>query len=121
MINWYIAVLKKYAVFQGRASRKEFWTFMFVNFVIMFAIALIEGGEGIPVIGYAYSFAVLVPSFAVGVRRLHDTGKSGWWILLTLVPLAPVILLIFYVMDSQDGENQYGASPKDIPDSLSQD
>jgi uncharacterized membrane protein YhaH (DUF805 family) len=111
MINWYIAVLKKYADFKGRARRKEYWTFMLVNFVVVFALALIEGRRT-PVLGYLYSFALIVPTLAVGVRRLHDTGRNGWWVLLTFVPLAPLVLLVFYVLDSQPGENQFGPNPK---------
>ena len=78
-MSWYLTVLKKYAVFSGRARRMEYWMFALFNFIISFALAFLEalvGGPGI--VAVLYSLAVLVPSIAVGVRRLHDTDRSGW-------------------------------------------
>lgn len=113
-MNWYIAVLKKYAVFNGRARRQEYWMFFLVNFIIGFAISIIEsfvGSRG--ALGIVYSLAVLIPGIAVGVRRLHDTGRSGWWMLINLIPLLGLIVfIVFAVQDSQEGENQYGPNPK---------
>ena len=106
--NWYVEVLKKYAVFDGRARREEFWMFTLVNLIVAIVLQLIS-----PFLGMIYSFAVLLPGLAVGARRLHDTGRSGWWLLIGLIPLIGIIVLIvFFVQDSQPGENEFGANPK---------
>lgn len=119
-MNWYLEVLKKYAVFSGRARRKEYWFFTLINVLISIVLAVVdnvlgtfnrEAGAGL--IGGIYSLAVLIPSLAVTVRRLHDTNHSGWWLLIGLVPcVGAIVLLIFMVTDSTPGENQYGPNPK---------
>jgi uncharacterized membrane protein YhaH (DUF805 family) len=113
-VNWYLDVLKKYAVFTGRARRKEYWMFALFNVIIAIALGIIEGIVGGPgVLGGLYGLAVLIPSIAVGVRRLHDTGRSGWWILIGLVPVIGfIVLIVFFVADSQPGTNGYGPNPK---------
>jgi uncharacterized membrane protein YhaH (DUF805 family) len=113
-MNWYLEGLKKYAVFSGRSRRKAYWMFTLFNVIIAIALGIIEvlvGGPG--VLGILYSLAVLIPGIAVSVRRLHDTNRSGWWLLIGLVPLiGPIVLLVFVVQDSQAGANQYGPNPK---------
>ena len=107
-MNYYLEVLKKYAVFSGRARRAEYWYFYLFNFIIgvLFAIGTLGG---------IYSLAVLIPSIAVTVRRLHDTNHSGWWLLISFIPFfGGIILLIFLLQDSQPGENQYGPNPKEV-------
>ncbi len=118
-MSWYIQVLKKYAVFSGRARRMEYWMFILISTIIGLVLAFIEGLAGIaPEINYSvlaglYDLAVLIPTLAVSVRRLHDTGRSGWWLLIGIVPLiGSIVLLVFMVFDSQAGTNQYGPSPK---------
>jgi uncharacterized membrane protein YhaH (DUF805 family) len=113
-MNWYIGVLKKYAVFSGRARRKEYWMFFLFNFIVYIVLPVVEGVLGSRgIMGMLYSLAVLIPGIAVSVRRLHDTNRSGWWLLIGLIPLVGAIaLLIFMVQDSQDGENEYGSNPK---------
>ena len=113
-MNWYLEVLKKYAVFSGRARRKEYWMFFLFNLIILFVIGLVEGFAGSPgIVGMLYSLGVLIPGIAVSVRRLHDTDRSGWWILIGLVPLiGAIVLLVFMVLDSKPDENQYGPNPK---------
>jgi uncharacterized membrane protein YhaH (DUF805 family) len=119
-MNWYLEVLKKYAVFSGRARRKEYWMFFLFNLIITVVLALIDSlmgtfspQAGLGLLSGLYSLAVLIPSIAVTVRRLHDTGRSGWWILIGLIPIiGGIVLLIFMVLDSQPGENQYGPNPK---------
>jgi uncharacterized membrane protein YhaH (DUF805 family) len=121
-MNWYVEVLKKYAVFVGRAGRPEYWYFVLFNFIISVVLGFIDGvigssgaGMGVGVLGSLYALAVLVPSIAVSIRRLHDTGRSGWWLLISLVPFVGfVILLVFMVLESDAGENQYGSSPAAI-------
>jgi uncharacterized membrane protein YhaH (DUF805 family) len=118
-MNWYLEVLKKYAVFNGRARRMEYWMFVLVNAIIGVALGLIEAAAGIApesdqsVLPTLYGLAVLLPSLAVGVRRLHDTDRTGWWLLIALVPIiGAIVLLVFMVQDSQPTENQYGPNPK---------
>ena len=111
---WYLEVLKNYAVFSGRAKRTEYWMFFLFNFIIAFGIGFVEGILGGPgVIGLLYGLLVLIPGIAVSVRRLHDTGRSGLWLLISFVPLVGIIvLLVFMVQDSVPGQNQYGMNPK---------
>lgn len=118
-MDWYLGVLRKYAVFDGRARRKEFWMFVLFNVAISIALSIIDNilgltfDSGSGVLGSIYSLAVLIPSIAVGVRRLHDTGRSGWWILIGLIPLVGwIILVYFYILDGVRGSNQYGPDPK---------
>ena len=118
-MNWYFEVLKKYAVFSGRARRKEYWMFVLFNIIIAFVLGFIDGaaglvGEsGLGPLGGLYCVAVLIPGIAVSVRRLHDTNRSGWWLLIAFVPLiGAIVLLVFMVQDSQQGDNQYGPNPK---------
>jgi len=121
-MSWYIKVLKKYAVFSGRAKREEFWMFVLFNLIFSLVASLIDLGIGIltfTVFGWGllsliYSLAVLIPGLAVSVRRLHDVGKSGWYLLINLIPIAgPIWFLILACTDSQAGENQYGPNPKE--------
>lgn len=118
-MNWYLEVLKKYAVFQGRARRKEYWMFTLFNVLISIALAIIgailglaeEGGPNM--LSTLYGLAVLLPGIAVSVRRLHDTERSGWWLFIGLIPIiGAIVLLIFMVQDSQPNANQYGPNPK---------
>jgi len=112
-MNWYIEVLKKYAVFSGRASRTEYWMFFLFNIIIAFVLAIIEGLIGSPgVVGLLYGLAVLIPGIAVAVRRLHDTDRTGWWLLIGFVPLVGlIVLIVFLVLPSMEGDNQYGSTP----------
>ena len=114
-MNWYIDAWKNYANFNGRARRKAYWMFALFNFFAFVIAAILDGilGTG-GLIGGVYSLAILLPSLALTVRRLHDTGKSGWWILIGLVPLVgAIVIIIFAVMDSQPGSNTYGPNPKE--------
>lgn len=121
-MNWYLAALKKYAVFEGRARRKEYWYFTLFNTLILIGLSVIDLASGtfseesgMGLLGGIYALGVLVPDVTVSVRRLHDTGRSGWWLLLVLVPLiGPLVLLVFMVLDSQPGENQHGPNPKEV-------
>lgn len=113
-MNWYMEVMKKYVVFSGRACRTEYWMFFLFNFVITFVLGILEGLFNIRgVLGALYSLAVLLPGIAVSIRRLHDIGRSGWWLWISLIPLVGlVVIIIFMVQDSQPGENAYGPNPK---------
>jgi len=118
-MNWYIDVLKKYAQFSGRARRKEYWYFFLFNLIASIILVMIDGAtgtlsaeSGLGLLSGLYTLAVIIPSLAVAFRRLHDTSRSAWWLLLIFIPLLGAIaLLVFFVQDSH-GENQYGPSPK---------
>ncbi len=120
-MNWYIEALKKYVVFNGRARRKEYWFFVLFNILIFIALGIIDGvtGSFSPEIGMGllsgiYWLAVLIPGIAVSIRRLHDTDRSGWWLLIGLIPIiGAIVLLVFMVQDSKPGQNQYGTNPKE--------
>ena len=119
-MNWYLSALKKYAVFTGRARRREYWFFQLINGLILIALIFVEHKPGTvslrPSLGFLsglFVLAMFLPSLGVLVRRLHDTGRSGWWFLIGLIPLVgPIILLVFTLLDSQPGTNQYGPNPK---------
>lgn len=121
-MKWYLRVLKQYAVFEGRARRREYWWFALVNFLVILVLsAPVEFAEGTPlesvgvILTMLYLFGVFVPGFAVSVRRLHDIGRSGWWLLVSLIPLlGSLVLLVFFLLDSEPGENKYGPNPKEM-------
>lgn len=125
-MNWYLHVLRNYANFNGRARRKEYWMFVLFNIIFGIAAMVIDNLLGIAVeaIGYGpiyglYSLAVLIPGLAVAVRRLHDVGKSGWMLLVILIPIIGAIwILVLSVSDSQPGDNQYGSNPKEIDEAV---
>ncbi|MBV7508948.1 DUF805 domain-containing protein [Bacillus sp. sid0103] len=113
-MEWFMKVLKDYAIFSGRARRKEYWMFHLVNVVIGLVLVILSNISVLfAIITGLYYLAIFIPSLAVTVRRLHDTGKSGAWFLISFVPLVGgIILLIFTCTDSQPVDNQYGPNPK---------
>lgn len=111
----YLSTFKKYVEFDGRATRSEYWTFVLVNMVIGSLLGMISPmvGDSSGLLGSLFSLLVFLPSVAVGVRRLHDLGKSGWMMLLMLLPVIGWLwLLILFVLAGQAGENAYGPDPK---------
>jgi len=114
-MDWYLEVLRKYAIFDGRARRKEYWMFWLVNFVIEMILGMLDILLfSLGLLGAIYGLFIFIPGLAVTVRRLHDTNRSGWWILISLVPLVGwIFLLIFMIKDSNPGPNQYGSNPKE--------
>ena len=125
IMEWYLKVLRQYADFTGRARRKEYWMFTLVSFVIAVVLGILDGMLGLDsnlggfnfgLLGDLYSLAVLLPTLAVGARRLHDTGRSGWWLLIGIIPLIGwIILIVFFATDGQRQPNAYGPDPKTIP------
>ncbi len=121
---WYFKALRKYADFNGRAGRKEYWLYVLFNVIISLILSGLDEVAGLTTISSGglgplygvYSLAVLIPSLAVTVRRLHDVGKSGWWLLLAFVPLLGVILLIFLALAGEAGRNEYGDDPRSSPE-----
>ena len=114
-MNYYLNCLKlHYADFKGRARRSEYWYFVLFNAIIGFVLGLVFGLIKLQFVANIYSLAVLIPSLAVGARRLHDIGKSGWFLLVSLIPLVGFIwLIVLYCQDSQPGENGWGKNPKE--------
>ena len=118
-MNWYLQALKNYANFSGRARRKEYWYFALFNLIISFVLGFIDGmigsfspEAGMGLLGGIYTLAILIPGLSVSVRRLHDTDRSGWWLLIGLVPLiGAIVLLVFMVQDSKAGSNKFGENP----------
>ncbi len=108
-MEWYLKALKSYAVFEGRSRRREYWMFTLVNMIISVVLAALSFGT----LESLYALVMFIPSLAVSVRRLHDTGRSGWWLLVGLIPfLGALVLIYFFIQDSYPGENQYGPNPK---------
>ncbi|MGC3963957.1 MAG: DUF805 domain-containing protein [Rhodocyclaceae bacterium] len=107
----YLDVLKnKYVSFQGRASRAEFWQFALVNFIVGIVLGIVDGIIGHQILGSIYSLAVLLPGIGLGIRRLHDTDRSGWWLLISLVPLVGfIVLIVFWAQETKQGANRFGA------------
>lgn len=121
-------VKSRYAKFDGRASRSEYWYFILFYLILSFIVALIDTFVLNPMMGVTpvdsaqggilqiiVALALLVPSIALAIRRLHDTGKSGWWLLIALIPvIGALVLLYFYVVDSESGTNRFGMNPKGL-------
>lgn len=117
MIDWYTSVLKRYAEFSGRAARPEYWYFALVNLIIYVVVYIIATvvSSSLTLVADLYALAVLIPSLAVGVRRLHDTNRSGWWLLIGLIPLlGGIVLLVFVCLPGTPGENRYGAAANSV-------
>jgi uncharacterized membrane protein YhaH (DUF805 family) len=126
IMNWVLEVFNKYAEFNGRARRKEYWYFYLFNFIVSIVISVIgqvmayqSDNESTSlsiiysVVVILYSLILVLPQWAVTVRRLHDTNRSGWWILIQLIPIiGAIITLIYLIEDSTPGDNQYGPNPK---------
>jgi uncharacterized membrane protein YhaH (DUF805 family) len=106
------SVFQQYAGFTGRARRSEYWYFVLFTVLVYVAASVVDAVLGIPVFTLLTVLALLVPTLAVSVRRLHDTGRSGWWMLLSLVPFGGIVLLVFDCLDSEPGPNRFGPSPK---------
>ena len=115
-MDWYLNVLQNhYFDFEGRARRKEFWMFALVNFAISIVITIVVGfvsDSMASIVSMLYSLAVMLPSIGLGVRRLHDTGRTGWLALLALIPLVNLVLIYFFVLEGDAGPNEYGPDPK---------
>ena len=115
MVNWYMHVLTNYTQFTGRAGRAEYWSFFLINLVITLVLEFVLGFLHLGFLAYIYSLAVLIPSIAVGIRRLHDTDRSGWWLLIFFIPfLGWIAGLILLALEGTPGPNQYGPPPATV-------
>jgi uncharacterized membrane protein YhaH (DUF805 family) len=120
-MQWYIDVLKKYAVFSGRARRKEYWMFVLFNVIVSIILGIIDriigtdygSNSGSGILSTIYSLAVLLPSIGVAIRRMHDTNRTGWWVLINLVPcIGWIWFIVLAAQEGTAGDNQYGPDPK---------
>jgi uncharacterized membrane protein YhaH (DUF805 family) len=121
-MNWYLRVLKQYATFEGRARRKEYWFFTLFYVLVYLVLAVADNltgtynaDAGLGLLSGLYILATLIPCLAVMVRRLHDTDRNGWWVLIGLIPVVgDIVLLVFACLDSQPGANRFGPNPKGV-------
>ena len=110
------AALSKYATFSGRSRRSEYWWFALFNMLVSIVGAGVDAALGRNLIQFVVALALLLPNIAVLVRRLHDTGRSAWWLLIGLIPVVgSIVLIVFAAQDSQPGTNRFGDSPKGAP------
>lgn len=115
MVQWYLKVVKEnYANFSGRARRSEFWYFMLVNFIISAILGVIDSVTGIGFLAAIYGLAVLVPSIAVGVRRLHDIDKETIMIILAFIPVVNFYIIYLWTIEGVRGPNKFGPDPKAV-------
>jgi uncharacterized membrane protein YhaH (DUF805 family) len=120
-MKWFLIVVRdNYANFEGRAQRKEYWMFQLFSLIFGFLAMIIDTITGTldPASDFGFFsliiiLALLIPNIAVGIRRLHDTGRSGWWWLLGLIPLLGIIVIVWFCFDSDSEENKYGENPKE--------
>ena len=119
-MNWYLKVLKQYAVFSGRARRKEYWFFTLFNVLFSVVLSVVDvatgtanPASGVGLLGGLYALGVFLPSLGVSIRRLHDTDRSGWWLLIVLIPLiGAIVLLVFMLLDGTPARNRFGENPR---------
>jgi uncharacterized membrane protein YhaH (DUF805 family) len=121
-MDWYLKVLKQYFDFSGRARRKEYWMFALISMIISIVLTLLDMGVGLyselygaGLLSSIYSLAIIIPSIAVSVRRLHDTDHSGWWLLLMFIPLLGALILLVVMCFNSKDDNEYGPNPKADP------
>ena len=106
-MKYYLKALQNYATFKGRASRSEYWYFVLFNIIFSIVLGFVSGIVDLPILYTIYSLVLLIPSIAVAVRRMHDVGKSGWFVLI------PIYDLILACTQGVKGENEYGTEPND--------
>lgn len=106
------SVLSQYATFTGRARRSEYWFWVLATFIASIVAAIIDGVIGAQIVGLLLLLATIVPNLAVGARRLHDTGRSGWLQLIGLIPIVGWIILIVWFTQDSHADNEHGPNPK---------
>ncbi len=118
-MEWFKSAIQQYANFEGRAHRTAYWMFVLFYLIFYIVAGAIDGLLGMGLVSFIYGLALLLPSISVCARRLHDTGRTGWWQLIMLVPVIGfIVMIVFLVQDSQPGDNQYGPNPKGGPANL---
>lgn len=115
-MKYYIDALKNYAKFSGRATRKEFWMFALFNFIVSIIVSIVASIIRFDSLSGLYCLAVLIPNLAIMARRLHDTDRSAWWILINLIPvIGQIVIFIFMLLPSKQGQNSYDTNPITSP------
>ena len=113
---WKLVVLERYAKFDGRAGRAEYWWFVLANFIVSVILNILGGVSSIfLILAIGYSLALLVPGIAVGIRRLHDTNKSGWWMLIALTVIGVIVLIVFFATRGDPSANNHGEVDPGLP------
>ncbi|MBU1107831.1 MAG: DUF805 domain-containing protein [Candidatus Riflebacteria bacterium] len=108
----YVQPWMKFATFEGRAGKREYWTFVLINFAVNIVLSIMAKQIGlIGILGGLFALATLIPSITVGVRRLHDTGKSGWYLLLGFIPVLGWLAMLVFMLQESSGANEYGSAP----------
>lgn len=118
-MNYYFAAFRKYAVFKGRSTRSEYWYFTLFNILAVGVFGLIDQlmgtfnfDAGYGPLSAIYTLAMILPSLGVSIRRLHDTGRSGWWFMITIIPVIGLLVFWYFaLLDSDPNPNEYGESP----------
>lgn len=109
----FTAAVQQYVNFEGRNTRTQYWMFILFYMIFYVVCAIVGKVIGTTLIALLYSLALLLPSIAAATRRLHDTGRSGWWQLIALIPLlGAIVLIVFLAQDTTPSDNQYGPNPK---------
>jgi uncharacterized membrane protein YhaH (DUF805 family) len=111
-MEYFIAAFNRYADFSGRATRQEYWMYVLIYMVIYVVLGIIDAAFGTLVLALIFAVVMLVPSISIAARRLHDTGRTGWWQLIGLIPILGLIVLIVLLAQDSQGENIYGPNPK---------
>jgi uncharacterized membrane protein YhaH (DUF805 family) len=117
-MHWYLHVLRNYAEFNARARRSEYWNFALFNLLALIGLTLADytvyaaTGLGLGLLRLVYGLGIFIPAVAVSIRRLHDTDRSGWWLLLAFVPLVGLVLIWFMAQEGNAGTNRYGQDPR---------
>lgn len=111
-MEYFMGAFKKFADFSGRARRKEYWMFILFYMIFYFLLTFIDSLTGTIIFTSLFSLASLIPSISLAARRLHDTGRTGWWQLIAFIPLIGLIILIVFLAQDSHGENTYGPNPK---------
>lgn len=119
-MSWFLLALRKYATFEGRSRRSEYWYYVLFYLLIVFVLSMLDAlfdtdseVQGIGLLSGVFSLVMLVPTLAVTCRRLHDTGRSGWWQLIAFVPvIGAIVLIVFLARDSEQAVNEHGGNPK---------
>ena len=107
-MEYFIDALKQFANFSGRATRQQYWMFILIYIIISVLLSIVDGLMGSVILSGILTLVMFIPSISIAARRLHDTGRSGWWQLLVLIPLIGAIVVIVFLCQASQGENEYG-------------
>ena len=113
-MDYFLDALKKYAVFHGRTRRRGYWIFHLIYLLLFAVMAALDHVLGIQLLVYILAVTLAIPSIAVSTRRLHDSGRSGWWQLISVIPVFGFITLLYFFVQPSDNDNVYGLSPVDV-------